>query len=66
MARPGGLLSPSYKEEEGVAVQIKETQRKSPFSLVISRGQRMPLSGRPLGFPPAWGARGPSRGARVV
>lgn len=34
----------------------------SPFSLMVSRGYRMPLSGRPLGLPPAWGKGTKQRG----
>lgn len=39
----------------GWQCRIGRHRRKSSFSFMVSRRQRMPLSGRPLGFPPAWG-----------
>ena len=66
MAGPGGLLSPSYKEEEGVAVQIRETQEEESFQSCDFKGTENASIRQAPGISSCLGARGPSRGARVV
>lgn len=53
-----GLLSPSQEEEQRVAVQDEGDTGGGVISVSCFQGDReMPLSGRPLGLPLAWGQR---------